>query len=144
MKSRDFGLLFRAERRRRGWSQGQAGQHFGVDQSTIAKWELGKQPPTAARFPAVAEFLTLPVGDLHQVIYRQDDGGVSVHEQLAVIQRFVEEQRAFNKRLEAALLDGPHGSQGGRAPEVGVISRRRSDQTVERVDNLNDVISRDG
>lgn len=60
---RSLGHLIYEERLRRGWTQGETGEHFGVKQPEISKWESGVKKPAGELLPAVAEWLHITVDD---------------------------------------------------------------------------------
>lgn len=56
--------LARKTREQLGLTQEQLAERLGVDQGTIAHWELGTRQPRLASLQAWADALGLPVSDL--------------------------------------------------------------------------------
>jgi transcriptional regulator with XRE-family HTH domain len=55
MKAMDLGQRFKRARRKLGETQAIFAARFGVDQSTIAKWESNKQIPDSHRVDLLAD-----------------------------------------------------------------------------------------
>lgn len=64
--------LLRVQRNRRGWIQKEAGDYFGILQSSYARWETGDNRPGDDQIPRVAEFLGLPEKDIARMKYKVD------------------------------------------------------------------------
>jgi len=54
----------RERREKLGWTQEQLAERLGVDQGTVAHWELGTRQPRLASLQAWAEALGVPVAKL--------------------------------------------------------------------------------
>jgi transcriptional regulator with XRE-family HTH domain len=57
--SSTLGQLIREERKHRGWTQEQLGDHLGVRRQTINGWENGGQVPDQRYYRQIANFLGL-------------------------------------------------------------------------------------
>lgn len=55
MKAQDLGQRLKRVRRKLGETQAEFGRRFGVDQSTVAKWERNRQVPESHRLDQLAE-----------------------------------------------------------------------------------------
>lgn len=57
-------LAFREMRKRSGLTQAEVANRLGVDQTTVCKWENGKNLPRADLLPNIAELYGCTVGEL--------------------------------------------------------------------------------
>lgn len=67
-----IGELIRRKRKARSLNQADVAETFGVNQSTIAKWERGTRPGTE-HLPRVASFLDLPLSEVRARYHGGDD-----------------------------------------------------------------------
>lgn len=74
-----FAKVFRRARERRGLTQTEAGAELGVSQQTVANWEApGMARPQRRLWPRVADFVSLPLGDLRPLMSQRSDEAVVV------------------------------------------------------------------
>lgn len=94
------------ERLRRGWSQTRAGEHFGVGQPELSRWENGRKKPHESKLPAIAKFLRISLDEcraLKHGIPMMDDGAITevVRGQARQIARLELELQAVKGELAA-------------------------------------------
>lgn len=70
---RHLGDLVYAEMKRRGMSQLEVGQHFGISQSSIARWIDGTSNPKGKRVAEVAKFCGVETAVAYRLCYRMPD-----------------------------------------------------------------------
>lgn len=57
-------MNFKSQREKSGMTQQQAAIKFGVDRTTITKWETGKSLPRAELLPKIAKVYGCEIGQL--------------------------------------------------------------------------------
>jgi transcriptional regulator with XRE-family HTH domain len=114
--SATIGELIRRKRKVLRLNQAAVGERFGINQSSVAKWERGAKPNTA-QLPEIAKFLGMPLAevldlyhgtttvDFDETIEEIRDAVLAIDERLARM----EKQMA---RLTARPSDGGHRSDG--------------------------------
>lgn len=90
----------RRERKRRKETQRDAALRFGVSQPSYFQWEDGKAAPKDEHRRAIADYLGVSVGDIHEMLH---EGSATSHTEvlarLAALERDVEDLRSQLARL---------------------------------------------
>lgn len=71
-----IGELVRRKRRGLGMNQQDLGDYFGINQSSVAKWERGARP-AARHLPKIAKFLEVPLEEMLSLYHDAPEASVS-------------------------------------------------------------------
>ncbi len=110
MASVTIGEMIRRKRKDLGLNQHDLGETFGVNQSSVAKWERGTKP-APAQLPALAKFLRVPLQELLSIYHDSPD---------ASFEESLEEVRVTVASMDRRLSELTHLVQAaiqGRAPK---------------------------
>lgn len=110
-----IGDMIRRRRRERGYNQTQAGDILGVNQSTVAKWEVGRDNPGIEKLPIIAEFLGIPFPEVMALYHGGHDPEWAttvseLRERMAQIEEEI-------KTLRSEMVSDRRGTQRSATPQ---------------------------
>ncbi len=97
MVAATLGEMIRRQRKGLGLNQQDLGETFGVNQSSVAKWERGTKP-APAQLPALAKFLQVPLAEVLSIYHGSEDA--SFEEAIEEIRLTV---ASIDRRLSEAI-----------------------------------------
>jgi transcriptional regulator with XRE-family HTH domain len=122
-----LGELLRRTRRARGQSQQDVADLFGVNQSTVAKWERG-DPPAVERIGGIAEYLERPKAEVMAMVYGGEENGV-----MAKLDEILANQRQIMLELVTLRAVTRAHDGNGTAPAVEVSAPVQAGQRRRRL-----------
>ena len=96
-----LGDLVYAEMKTRGWTQEQVAEHFGVAQSSVARWIDGTSAPRGQRVNQIAEFCHIDMARAFQLNFKMDASAADTATINARMQQLEEAVTAITTELRS-------------------------------------------